>query len=120
VNRGDVYLAPILLPNRDTTASPASTQQRDKLLVALQDSSALGIATEIAVVVGSTFRGNTLRSFEVLVGAADGFLHDTVIDGRWVFTLKQAHVTTGRHLLTLSPARMTEVAIAIVRGLQLH
>ena len=51
----------------------------------------------IAVAIASTDRrnGRALAAWEVLVGTTQGFPHDTIIDGRWIFTLSKSDVLAG-------------------------
>ena len=113
-----MYFCQIELPNRSAAPGPPVT--RDKLLVVLQGGVAFAGCTEVAVVIGSTWRGGQQRPFEVVMGDADGFHHDTVVDCRWPFTLPKTQVEAGRQLFKLSDQRMHEVSIALVRGLQIH
>src|ERR1039458_8338777 len=115
MNRGDVYLVSLVLPNR---GGGGGTSTKDKLIIVLNDGRVIGTAREVAVLIGSSWNGNPLRPFEVLVGTADGFHHDTVIDCRWPYTLPQSQLPPGRHVLTLPQAVMTRISVGVVRGLQ--
>jgi mRNA-degrading endonuclease toxin of MazEF toxin-antitoxin module len=76
---------------------------------------------DVAVVVCSTHRRTGRpRPFEVLVGTADGFEHDTIIDCRFPFTVsKQIRGMDLRPLFRLSPDVMLQVSEALVVGLQM-
>ena len=117
LQRGAVYLCQIQLPNRSGTG-PVS-RALDKLLVVLQGGPPFADCSEVAVVVASTWRRGSPRPFEVVMGTADGFLHDTVVDCRWPYTLPKAQVVSGRHMFTLPSTRMHQLSLALVRGLQL-
>jgi hypothetical protein len=121
MKRGEVYLAPIALPNRDPKVSSEGLARRSKLLVVLQEGQIVAGSTEVAVVLVSTYRGSGKpRPFEVLVGTNDGFDHLSVIDGRWPYTVRRSMLEAGRCITTLTPVTMHDVSIAIYRGLQLQ
>ena len=70
--------------------------------------------------VASTNRrpaGRAKRAFEVDVGVAEGFQHETVIDCRWPYTMQKSDLSTPA--FRLSAAKMQEVSIALVSGLQM-
>lgn len=119
MKRGDIYLTSLTLPNR-TPAIAASSSVKDKLLLIMNDGAVIGTAQEVAVLIISTWRGQAIRPYEVLVGTADGLLHDSVVDCRWPYTLPQSLIRAGRYICTLAPPRMTQVSVATVRGLQLR
>lgn len=115
MNRGDVYKVALTLPDRATATNNVTL---DKYVVVLQGGPHFATATEVALVIASTFRGTTPRPFEVLVGRAEGFHHDTVIDCRWPVTVRKSLVAGGSFLTHLSDSRMKDVALALVNGLQ--
>ena len=118
MGRGDVYLCRIDLPNRSAVETDVPT---NKLVVLLQGGPPFDSYREVAVVVASTWRGvGSPRPFEVVLGPADGFRHDTVVDCRWPFTLPKTRATGGRRLFTLSEANMHAISLALARGLQLR
>jgi hypothetical protein len=115
VNRGDVYRTRFRLPDR---AVPGQFTERNKYLVMLR-----GVAAEadIPFVIASTHDpARRPRPFEVLVGAAQGFDHETVIDCRWPYTLPKAWFKAAEYRFTLSPDVMREVSVALVVGLQMR
>lgn len=117
VNRGDVYLIRMRLPDRE---GGSRSTYRDKFVVLLQGGQQFRDATEVTVLVASTHRTDGRRPFEVLSGENDGFDHATVIDCRWPYTLRKAEVLAGDYKFTLSQDRMREVSLALVYGLQLQ
>ena len=118
MDRGDVYLINMELPNRQGGAQP---ENRSKYVIVLQGGPIFASTTEVAVVVASTYRSRgRARPFEVLLGQAEGFDHDTVVDGRWVFTISKAKVQSGRYRFQLDSGRMTKISVAIVAGLELR
>lgn len=118
MERGEVYLADVPLPNRrGRTQSHVLT----KYAVVLQGGQLFEAAEDVAVVIASTYRGSgTVRPFEVILDEQDGFDHDTVVDCRWPFTLPKRTVERGEYRLTLGPGRMHEISRAIVAGLELR
>ena len=117
MNRGDVYKGSIALPNR---ASGVGYQYRAKYVVILQGGPDFASDTDVAVVVASTRKNmSPLRPFEVLVGTAQGFHHDTLIDCRWPYTLTKDIVTSGTFLAQLDDHVMHRVSLALLRGLQM-
>ena len=118
MERGEVFLVPLELPDGK---SPTSTTVLHKYVVILQAGRFFDTQRDVAVVLASTNRmkpGQQLRPFEVLVGVADGFDHDTVIDCRWVRTVPRAIIPATRKT-RLSPTVMNDIGAAIVFGLQL-
>ena len=115
MDRGEVYRCQITLPARGGGAGGVRT----KWVVVLQGGPDFAANPEVAVLVASTHSGAPPRPFEVLVGTGDGFVHDTVIDCRWPFTMLKADLLTGTLETTLSTNRMHQVSVALVRGLQL-
>ena len=112
--RGDVYLASLVFPG--------DTEPRTKFIVALQSTPG-AVPKYIATVVASSDRrqpGQTLRPYEVGVGAPEGFDHGTVIDCRWVFTLLHADVAAVTPTLHLSSEIMARVDLALFAGLQMR
>lgn len=116
MERGEVYLCSLNLPQRSGGAGGL----RNKYVVILQGGVNFATCTDVAVLVASTYNGQTVRAFEVVVGVAEGFDHDTVIDGRWPFTIGKSVVNAGQLKLKLDDLRMHEVSVAIGRGLQLR
>lgn len=117
MNRGDVYKIRMRLPDRQ---GGSGSSYLDKYVVVLQGGPDFAVATEVTVVVASTHRSQGVRPFEVLCGQADGFDHDTVVDCRWPFTLRKSEVAAGDYKFTLSQARMHQVSLGLVHGLQLR
>lgn len=121
MQRGGVYLCDIELPNRTTRPTSSQFQNRRKLLIVLQEGAAVAApVTEVGVVIASTWRRNNARPFEVILGIRDGFEHDTVVDGRWVYTVPQSTITNGSLKFTLPSVTMHAISLAIVKGLQLR
>jgi len=75
-------------------------------------------ADEVAIVLASTWTGTEPRPFELILTTQDGFLHDTVVDGRWPFTVDKQLVTDGQFKFTLPARTMREVSLRLYRGLQ--
>jgi mRNA-degrading endonuclease toxin of MazEF toxin-antitoxin module len=110
--RGEVYLCDVLFPG--------DVEPRKKYAVLLQDREKFPNIDQLSVVVGSTLKPtHKVGPYHVIVGAAQGFKVDTIIDCRWVFTLSKTDVTTGPYLTQLDPLVMQEIAVALVHGLQL-
>ncbi len=116
MNHGDVYVVSIDLPNRPHGAGGT----RDKWVICLQGGPQFSAASDVAVLIASTHKGGGMRPFEVLCGAADGFRHDSVVDCRWPFTISKAKIVGGTYKATLTPARMRDLALGLVNGLQLR
>jgi mRNA-degrading endonuclease toxin of MazEF toxin-antitoxin module len=118
VERGDTHKISIHLPNR---ASGAGTSPRLKYVVCLQGGPDFANQTDVAVVLASTYRrrASGVQPYEVLVGQNHGFLHDTVIDCRWIFTIQKAEVPPSTRKFRLPPDVMDDVSAALVVGLQL-
>lgn len=112
--RGEVYFCSIALPRRFGSGGVL-----DKLVLVLQGGDAFEPYTDVAVLVASSYEGGAIRPFEVLLGTDEGFDHETVIDGRWPFTLRKSDVLKGKRILKLTEERMHQVSVAIVKGLQL-
>jgi hypothetical protein len=116
VNRGDVYLTGFRFPNR---AAPGQFTVRDKYVVMLR-----GVAaeTDVPFLIASTRRdpNHPPRPFEVAVGAAEGFPHDTLIDCRWPYTLPKSWFSSREYRFTLSPDVMRDVSVALVIGLEMR
>jgi mRNA-degrading endonuclease toxin of MazEF toxin-antitoxin module len=78
---------------------------------------------DVAVVVCSSqnhVNPDTLRPFEVLVPASDdGFERDTLIDCRWVFTVRKRDAPTHSFRFRLPPSALEEISLALVEGLQI-
>ncbi|MGO8864449.1 MAG: hypothetical protein ACLQRH_27285 [Acidimicrobiales bacterium] len=104
MERGDVYLVSVDLPNRTTGVG---TVPVDKYVVVLRGGLIAATETEVPVVVASTDRrtpSRGLRPFEVSVGTAEGFAHPTVIDCRWPYTLEKAWLMQGNFRFQLPSA----------------
>lgn len=115
--RGDVWAVDLPLPLPAPSTSPTFLT---KYVVELQGGRAFEAQRDVAVVIVSTLRRpGPARPFEVYVGQSEGFAHDSVVDGRWVWTVPRVHVRAGRHVATLSEATMGQVAEAIAVGLDL-
>jgi hypothetical protein len=106
------------LPNR---VSGVGTIPRTKYVVSLQGGPEFANQTDVAVVVASTYRrpARGLQPYEVLVGQSYGFLHDTVIDCRWVFTIQKAEAPPSTFRFRLPQSVMDDISDALVVGLQL-
>ena len=115
LERGDVCSVMLAFPDR--SGRPAS--QRLKHVVILQGGPTFASATDVAVVVCSTFRGQRVRAFEVLVGSQEGFDHDTVIDCRWPRTISKDLPGMASPITHLTPDAMTQISEALVVGLQM-
>lgn len=115
--RGEVWAIDIDLPDR---SDPTKTVRRRKYAVELQGP-AFAHNDDVAIVLASSDRQPTkpARSFEVKVGPAEGFQHETLIDGRWVWTVPRARLAGTPHITTLSAQVMQKVSEAIVVGLDL-
>lgn len=121
MDRGDVYFATVPLPDR--TAGGSATIPTEKLVVVLRGGAQGATETDLPVVVASTDKrayGQLPRNFEVAVGAADGFHHDTLIDCRWVYTFQKSMFPPATYRFTLPAAVMRDVSVALVAGLQMH
>src|ERR1019366_1220908 len=97
MERGDVYLVSIALPNR-TAPSGTALAPRDKYVVVLRGGTRAASEPDVPVVIASTDRrspGQNLRPFDVAVGTAEGFSRDTIIDCRWPYTLQKARLPLG-------------------------
>lgn len=117
MERGEVYLTSVDLPNRPVGVGTVPTR---KYVVVLRGGPDSLTEADVPVVVASTNRrpaGRGKRAFEVDVGVADGFAHETIIDCRWPVTLQKSGLSTAS--FRLSAARMGEVSIALVLGLQM-
>ena len=102
MNRGDVYRTRLRLPDRTV---PGQFADRNKYVVMLRQMPA---EADIPFLIASTYNpARPPRPFEVLVGVAHGFDHDTVIDCRWPYTLPKAWFNAAApfHALTRRDAR---------------
>jgi len=90
-------------------------------VVMLQDDPNNPAEDRVSVVVCQTDKkpGKPTKAWQVRVGAAEGFDHDTIVDGRWVFCLKRSTVVAGTFITTLDAIAMRKVDTAVVAGLQL-
>jgi mRNA-degrading endonuclease toxin of MazEF toxin-antitoxin module len=118
VERGDTHKVNLHLPDR---VRGAGTSPRLKYVVCLQGGPDFANQTDVAVVVGSTYKRRVggLQPYEVLVGPQHGFLHDTVIDCRWVITIQKAEAPPSTRKFRLPPDVMDDISVALVVGLQL-
>lgn len=116
MNRGDVYK--IDMPLVDRSPSAADTQTRPKYVVVLRS---VARENDACVLVCSTKRppDRALAVYEVEIGTAHGMDHETVIDGRWPYTIHRRKLTTGRHHTTLPADVMKEVDLALAYGIGL-
>jgi hypothetical protein len=115
VNRGDVYRTRLRLPDRTV---PGQFAERNKYVVMLRQ---IPADADIPFLIASTYNpARPPRPFEVLVGTAHGFDHETVIDCRWPYTLPKTWFNAAEHRFTLSPDVMREVSVALVVGLQMR
>lgn len=116
-----MHLISIALPNRVTPGgNPVPTS---KYVVVLRGSAAAAAEAEVPVLIASSDRrqvGQQLRSFEVSAGLPDGFTHATILDCRWPYTLEKADLPQNTYRFRLSTAKMAEISIALVSGLQLY
>lgn len=120
MERGDVYLLSLQLPDRETGVGTVS---RNKYVIVLRGGEAAAAEREVPVLVASSDRrgpNQPLRSFEVSVGTKDGFQHATLIDSRWVHTLPKADFAPSAFRFRLGPVVMHRVSVALVAGLQMH
>ena|ERR1035437_6045898 len=122
MERGDVYLIPIDLPNRAPSGGVGSLTSRNKFVVVLRGGGPAITENEVPIVVASTDRrtqGQSLRTFEVEVGVLDGFSHETLIDCRWPYTLEKSGLQQSDFKFRLSESVMQSVSVALVSGLQM-
>lgn len=118
MDRGDVHLVQMALPDR---VIGSGTTIHDKYVVVLRGREPT--ESEVPVVIASTDRrkpGQPVRTFEVAVGVADGFHHDTLIDCRWVHTIPKRDLSPATHRFKLSQTVMREISISLVSGLQMR
>jgi hypothetical protein len=121
VERGDVFHTSVLLPDRANPGGPPVPTP--KFVVVLRGGPRTVSEREVPVVVASTDRrqlGQPLRPFEVSVGQAEGFAHETILDCRWPYTLEKSYFQTRSFRFRLGTAKMDEVSVAIVSGLQMY
>jgi len=115
-----VHLISIALPNRVAPGGPPAPTS--KYVVVLRGGAATSAEAEVPVLVASSDRrqvGQQLRPFEVSAGMPDGFTHATIIDCRWPYTLEKADLPQDTYRFRLSTAKMAEISIALVSGLQM-
>lgn len=120
MNRGEVHFLSIDLPDR---VAGQGTISMDKLVVVVRGGPATQHEADVPILVASTNRrtaAQPARRFEVAVGTAEGFDHDTLIDCRWVYTLQKSDFPTGSYRFTLPDVTMDSVSLALVYGLQLY
>lgn len=113
-----MHLVPMALPNR---VARTGTTIHNKFVVVLRGGQPT--ESEVPVVIASTDRrkpGQDVRTFEVDVGVADGFDHDTLVDCRWVHTIPKANLTQATFRFKLSPPVMHDISLALVSGLQMR
>jgi hypothetical protein len=121
VERGDVHLIPISLPNR--VAPGGNPVPTSKYVVVLRGGVSASAEAEVPVLIASTDRrqvGQQVRPFEVSAGLADGFTHATIIDCRWPYTLEKANLPQSTYRFRLGLAKMAEISTALVSGLQMY
>ncbi|HEX3930575.1 MAG TPA: hypothetical protein VHW64_07720 [Nocardioides sp.] len=119
LERGAVYLAPF----EGMGPGGVGTQVIDKYHVILQDAASMDVnASQFAFAVGSSpTEGQPVRAFEVLLTVAEpGFPHDTLVDGRWVYTLRRDGLDEANYKFTLEEKAMDDISVAIFIGLQLN
>ena len=120
MERGDVHFLTIDLPDR---ATGQGTIAQDKLVVVVRGGQDTQTEADVPILVASTNRRtgvHSIRKFEVAVGTAEGFVHDTVIDCRWVYTLQKTDFPSGSYRFSLPKVTMESVSLALVFGLQLY
>ncbi len=89
-------------------------------MVVLQGGPLFADQHNVAIVLASSLRVQAPpRPFEVYVGPAVGFHHDTVIDGRWVVTILKDDIPETARAFVLPLPVMDQVSVAIAAGLQL-
>jgi mRNA-degrading endonuclease toxin of MazEF toxin-antitoxin module len=118
MERGEVYLTTINLPDR---AAGHGTVPTPKYVIVLRGGAGSRTEQEVPIVIASTNRrtlGPMRRPFEVDVCTMDGFQHDTIIDCRWPYTIPKSLLSNPT--CQLSDARMKEVSVALVSGLQMY
>ncbi len=119
MERGDVYLVRIALPNRTDPNGPAVN--RDKYVIILRGGSAFASETDVPVVVASSDRSaGALRNFEVRLDTDVGFRHATIVDCRWPMTLTKLQIQGGQYKFRLSKQSMKAVSIGLFDGLQMY
>jgi hypothetical protein len=121
MERGDVFHTTVLLPDRTNPGGPPVPTP--KFVVVLRGGPRSAREGEVPVVIASTDRrqlGQPLRQFEVSVGQTDGFAHETIIDCRWPYTLEKSYFQTSSFRFRLGTAKMAEVSVALVSGLQMY
>lgn len=116
--RGDVYRLEIELPDRDS--EDEGLIARCKYIVTLQDESRFPSSNNVALLLVSTWRLSTIRSFEVFVGPTDGFRSESVIDCRWPYTITKTRLSAGEYQFSLTKDVMERVSRALVHGLQMN
>jgi hypothetical protein len=121
VERGEVYS--LNIPWRDPRNPTGPYVERFKMVVVLRGGAGTATETDVPVVLTSTDRrpdSTRLRSFEVLVGTAEGFDHDTIIDCRWPQTVPKQRMAAVAPAIRLDAQKMREVSIALFAGLQMQ
>lgn len=118
MERGEVYLVAIPLPDRNNPGRQPVIRQ--KYVVVLRGGPNSASEAEVPVVIASTDRrrGRPLRKFEVSVGTAEGFRHDTVIDCRWPVTIEKQRLPA-QPSGCLGRDKQWELSVALVHGLQM-
>lgn len=114
LRQGDVYKIPFAFPGNEAVDRLAP---EPKYVIVLNDDPITAGSNLVAVAVAST-KTHDLRPFEALLGVDDGFDHDTVVDGRWVFTISTTRLDHASFKFALSETRMWEISRALARGLQ--
>lgn len=121
MERGEVYLVNVALPNR--TVPGGAPVPTPKFVVVLRGAQGTTNETEVPVVIASSDRrlpGQNLRRYEVSVGPADGFAHATIIDCRWPYSLEKVQIPPSTYRFQLGAAKMNEVSVGLVAGLQMY
>jgi hypothetical protein len=116
MQRGDVHLIPMTFSHPD-----GMKETKDKFVVLLRGGVGTEAEYEVPFVIASTLRppGRPARVHEVVLGTADGFAHDTVIDCRWVHTLpKPTFSSATKRPIGLAPAVLRQISVALLAGLQ--
>lgn len=73
--------------------------------------------TEYVPVVIASTKTRELRSFEHELGTDDGFDHETVVDGRWIFTISATKLIPSAYKFRLLKPQMKEIITTLCRSL---
>ncbi len=110
----------VSVPFRNRTTG--AEERRNKYVVILRGGPTADAEPDVTYLIASSDRrlpGQQLRSFEVSLGPAEGFHHETLIDCRWVYTVPRREVPVGSFRFQLPEVTMDVVNIALIRGLQM-